>query len=304
MVKHVRIGILDMGSNAIRFSIVEASGAQHQTIESQRLPVRLGDHVFRTGRIPESIIIDTVDAFRRFRASCDRLLVSRTRTIATSAMREANNSDELLGRVRESSGFEIDIITGDEEAHLLKLGVETTIDLSIGRSMLIDVGGGSVEIAVVANGVVQNADSYPLGALRLGEMFHDAAPDQFLGLVRQHLKGLDRRFAEQIEGHDIDRCVGVGGNIDCLSDLITARVTAAKAQTIENCELNDLREELGSLAMLSIDERIAQRGLRPDRADTIVPAGAVYIHLAELAKATRIVVARTGIMAGLITTAR
>ena len=125
-----------------------------------------------------------------------------------------------------------------------------------------------------------------------------------MGLVRQHLKGLDRRFAEQIEGHDIDRCVGVGGNIDCLSDLITARVTAAKAQTIESCELSDLHEELGSLAMLSIDERIAQRGLRPDRADTIVPAGAVYIHLAELANATRIVVARTGIMAGLITTAR
>ena len=91
-----------MGSNAIRFLIAETVGTSHQTLESYRLPVRLGDAVFQTGRIPEAAIKDTVDAFRRFRATCERFGVKRTRAIATSAMRDANNRDVLIHRVQEA----------------------------------------------------------------------------------------------------------------------------------------------------------------------------------------------------------
>src|SRR5690606_36162346 len=180
MAEHARTGIVDMGSNAIRFMVAETSGSAHVTLENHRQPIRLGHAVFQTGRIPESAIAETVDAFRRFRATCDHLGVQRTRAIATSAMRDAQNSDALVARVREASGFEIDIISGTQEAYLLKLGVETKIDLSKGRSLLVDVGGGSVELVVVEDGNVASANSYRLGALRMLEAFGDSEATMFV----------------------------------------------------------------------------------------------------------------------------
>ena len=93
-------------------------------------------------QIPDATIADAVDAFRRFRTSCDRLGVQAQRAIATSAMRDARNSERIVDRVREASGFEIDVISGTQEAYLLKLGVETRLELGEGRSVLVDVGGG------------------------------------------------------------------------------------------------------------------------------------------------------------------
>ena len=90
-----------MGSNAIRFLIAETVGDEHRIVESHRLPVRLGRAVFQTGQIPEAAMADTVDAFRRFRTSCDRRGAALRRAIATSAMRDARNRDLLVDRVRE-----------------------------------------------------------------------------------------------------------------------------------------------------------------------------------------------------------
>ncbi|MGK0303926.1 MAG: exopolyphosphatase/guanosine-5'-triphosphate,3'-diphosphate pyrophosphatase, partial [Planctomycetota bacterium] len=144
MFEHVRIGIVDIGSNAIRFLIAETNGRDYRTVESHRLAVRLGQNVFQTGLIDEPAIAATADAFRKFRKSCDQNGVLRTRAIATAAMRSAKNGHDLIERVRDASQFEIDVISGAQEAQLLKLGIETKIDLSRGKSLLVDVGGGSV----------------------------------------------------------------------------------------------------------------------------------------------------------------
>jgi exopolyphosphatase/pppGpp-phosphohydrolase len=99
MTAPTRIGIIDMGSNAIRFQIAETTGGAVATLESHRLPVRLGREVFQTGQIPEETISAVVDGFRRFRASCERLQVRHVRAIATSAMRDAHNRDVLVDRL-------------------------------------------------------------------------------------------------------------------------------------------------------------------------------------------------------------
>ena len=111
MVEQTRTGIVDMGSNAIRFMIAEASGTEHRIVESHRLAVRLGLPVFQKGKIPAATIADIVDAFRRFRTSCDHQGAQLRRAIATSAMRDARNRDLLVDRVRQASGFEIDVIS-------------------------------------------------------------------------------------------------------------------------------------------------------------------------------------------------
>ncbi|MBX3463536.1 MAG: Ppx/GppA family phosphatase [Planctomycetes bacterium] len=297
-----RVGIVDMGSNAIRFLIAEATGPAVNVLENHRLPARLGRDVFHTGQIPDTTLADTVDAFRRFRATCDRLGVLRIRAIATSAMRDARNRDLLIDRVREACGIEIEVISGTQEAYLLKLGIEPVVNLQRGRSLLVDVGGGSVELVMVEDGQVTNADSYRLGALRMLEALRDSegSPESFVDLMRRHLRSLERRIADRFEGRSFDRYVAVGGNIESLTDLVHARSGPRRQDGIDCCSLDEADREVADLAQLTVPERIERRGLKPDRADTIVPAGIVYVRLGQLAGVDHLLVPRVGIKDGLL----
>ena len=298
-----RIGIVDMGSNAIRFLVAEANKGAIGILESHRLPVRLGRDVFHTGQIPEATLADVVDAFRRFRATCDRHGVRHVRAIATSAMRDARNRDLLVDRVRAAADIEIEVISGTQEAYLLKLGVESKVDLSSGRSLLVDVGGGSVEVVLVEKGQVTSADSYRLGALRMLESLRDAEAngENFVDLLHKHLRSLEHRIADRFEALRIDRYVAVGGNIDSLADLVGARTSLRRTAGVDTCALAEVQHEVDELAKMPLAERMEKRGLKPDRADTIVPAGIVYLHLGELAGVNDVLVPRVGIKDGLLT---
>ncbi len=288
-----------MGSNAIRMLVAEVGPSGTTIVENHRLPVRLGREVFASGQVPETLISNVVDAFRRFRATCDRFEVKQVRAIATSAVREARNRDVLIDRVRAASGIEIEVISGTQEAWLLARAVETRIDLQRGRSVLVDVGGGSVEIVVVENGQVVEADSYRLGALRLLSMLPDAQAtgETFVDLLQRHLRGLERRIGDHFAAGRIDRYVAVGGNIESLCDLVGPEPGQGD---IDSCRLDAARNEVLALAELSYDERMAKRGLKADRADTIVPAGVVYVRIGELAGCSHVLVPRVGIKDGLL----
>ncbi len=297
-----RVGIVDMGSNAIRFLVAEAAGNTVGILENHRLPARLGREVFHTGQIPDATLADTVDAFRRFRATCDRLAVQHIRAIATSAMRDARNRDLLIDRVRDACGIEIEVISGTQEAYLLKLGIEANVDLKQGRSLLVDVGGGSVEIVLVEDGQVTNADSYRLGALRMLEALRDSetSSESFVELLHKHMRSLERRILDRFENRTFDRYVAVGGNIDSLTDLVQAKLGVRRHEGVESCSLAELDQEVADLATMTVEQRMERRGLKPDRADTILPAGIVYVRLGQLAGVDRVLVPRVGIKDGLL----
>jgi exopolyphosphatase/guanosine-5'-triphosphate,3'-diphosphate pyrophosphatase len=297
-----RIGIVDMGSNAIRFMVAETTGGAIGVIENHRLPLRLGRHVFETGQIPEATMAEVVDAFRRFRATCDRLAVSHVRAMGTSAMRDARNRDLLIDRVRDGSGIEIEVISGTEEAYLLKLGVEKVVDLKQGGSLLVDVGGGSVEVVLIDKGQVTSADSYRLGTVRMLQALraNENGGESFVDLMQKHLKSLQRRITDRFESSRIDRYIAVGGNIESLADLLNGRRETRRKDGIEVCSLEELNDEVMSLARMSVVDRMEKRGLKPDRADTILPAGLVYVRLGELAGVNTLFVPRVGIKEGLL----
>jgi exopolyphosphatase/guanosine-5'-triphosphate,3'-diphosphate pyrophosphatase len=297
-----RLGIVDMGSNAIRMMVAEVAGKSIALLENHRLPLRLGREVFETGQLPEATISAVIDAFRRFRATCDRLGVQHVRAIATSAMREARNREVVIDRVRDATGIEIEVISGTQEAYLLVQAVQARCDLKEGRSVLVDVGGGSVEVVLVENGQVAGADSYRLGALRMLAAFPEAAADgeSFVDLLRQHLQGLERRISDRLGNERIDRYIAVGGNIESLADLVAPNGGERRAVSVDSCPLAALRTETMALAAMSYAERMRGRALKPDRADTIVPAGVVYVRIGELARVDRVLVPRVGIKDGLL----
>ena len=197
-----RIAAIDAGSNALRMTIANVNQAgQVEPIQSLRLPVRLGRDVFATGTLQEDTMRHAAEAFQQFARAARDLEVGQLRAIATSAMREAANRDILLDRISGSSGIEVEVISAAEEARLAHLAVSSVLNLKGKRALLIDIGGGSVEVTLSEARNIVSAESYKMGAVRLlqeldggrepaASIFADAKP--LTPLVRQYAESARR----------------------------------------------------------------------------------------------------------------
>lgn len=302
----VRYGVIDVGSNAIRLQLVETSEPDGEPIvlHRHREPVRLGRDVFLTGRIPPATQAAAAGVVRRFRALCDQYGAQQIRTIATAAVREAGNRAEVLARIHAESGLTPEVISGGQEAYYLSWAVAMRVDLSQGRSVLVDVGGGSVEVTLLDQGRVRAADSYPLGAVRLLELAaavgDKSEPVSIRDLLEQHVARFDHRIAGRIGEGAIDRFLATGGNIESLADLQAAQRRGSRPHGVESLSRTELGDWITRLASLSIAQRIERLGLVADRADVILPAAIVFDRIAGLAHASQVLVPRVGLGDGLV----
>ena len=156
----------------MRLKIVEVrSDGSPEEVFQRRAPIRLGHEVFLTGFLNQQAIEKAIEAFDGFREAIDKSKVHTTRAIATSATREAINGDKLVERIHSSSGIQLELISGGEEARLVQLAVSRKIDLHDKISLVIDIGGGSVEFDVIDHGLIVYSNSLRLGTVRLHETF-------------------------------------------------------------------------------------------------------------------------------------
>src|SRR6186713_51166 len=162
------IAAIDVGSNAIRLAIaaVDPSG-QYQIIHNSREPVRLGHDVFATGRISDVTTKAALAAFRRFRELLTRHSVTRYKAVATSALREAQNGQAFIALVAKRHRIAISLIGPEAEARLVHLAVKEHVHLNGKIAMLIDIGGGSVEISLGNKSGILSTQSYRMGSVRL-----------------------------------------------------------------------------------------------------------------------------------------
>src|SRR5271165_2077653 len=166
---------VDIGSNSVRLKIARLT--QHRLIEIQedREVTRLGESVFRSSFLSPEAIATTVKVLRRFHRAVQNAGVDSVRVVATSALRDARNSRAFLEWVRSSTGWNIEIISGLEEARLIHLGIISRGRLGASTALLVDLGGGSCELTVSRNNQIRDTFSLPLGAVRLTDEFlrHD-----------------------------------------------------------------------------------------------------------------------------------
>src|SRR5512134_124521 len=145
----IRCAGMDVGSNAFRLVIAEfKTPTQYRVLERVRVPVRLGESVFKGGRIEPGTMEAALDAFRTFRRTMESHGVVVHRAVATSATREARNRAAFMERVHSETGIDVELIQGAEEARLVALGVRARVALDRGLTVILDVGGGSSEIAL------------------------------------------------------------------------------------------------------------------------------------------------------------
>lgn len=268
-------------------------------VDHMRAPIRLGHSVFVTGKLDPAAIDACVDALKRFRDHLEARPVHAYRAVVTASARDAANADELLVRAKEEAGIELEAISGSEEARLINLAVQSKLPLDDKRALLVDLGGGSLELTEVHRGEVRRSTSLEIGTVRLLESFlgakHQPVSDARERLLREHIERMLDPVRESFTGEAYDVVAGTGGNFDALAQLCPA--AGAKLPTID---VKAARELLPELRRMTPEERRERYGMRPDRADVIVPALYVILRVAELAKAERIVTPGVGLKEGVL----
>lgn len=321
-----RFGAIDVGSNAIRLRVVEVhqpskdasqldlglpAGGEWREVSSQRAAVRLGSEVFLTGKLAPASIGAACAALRDFKNAMDDARVDAYRAVATSAVREASNSATLVERARREAGIDLEVIEGVEEARIIALAVARRLDHGSGDALLVDVGGGSTELTHLHDGEHAFSVSLPIGTVRLLESFmspkREGDPPKGAALDRRGARllkeAVGRALGEampQLEKHHFALLVGTGGNVETLADLCPLAVDRMPGARHRAIDVAAMRAFYNKAIKLSASERRDAYGLRPDRADTIVPATAIFMCVAEAFDKSAIAAPGVGLKEGIL----
>jgi exopolyphosphatase/guanosine-5'-triphosphate,3'-diphosphate pyrophosphatase len=219
--------------------------------------------------------------------------------VATSAVREAKNKHQFVEQIFKKSKIQIEVIDGIEEARLIHLAVHKELDLHNKKIMLIDIGGGSVEITFSENGYMSATKSFPMGTVRILDHLqkrHLTEKDLNL-IIGDFLEPLIHHIESQQGSHQLDFAVGTGGNLECMGKLRKLILGKTPTTHLTYKELTSILEEVKKI---SIKDRQAQLDMRPDRVDVIVPAMTLVQTILRLSETQRLVIPGVGLRDGLL----
>ncbi|HKV54009.1 MAG TPA: Ppx/GppA phosphatase family protein [Candidatus Binataceae bacterium] len=274
----MRLAAIDVGSNSVHMLIADVSADGHfQVIDRVKEMVRLGRRSFTTGLLTEESMAMAVRALAHFKRLADARHVDRMGAVATSAVREARNRSEFIKRTKREAGLDVEVISGQEEARLIYRAARHAMGLEGGPHLLVDVGGGSVELVLVKDGRALWMKSVKLGAARLTERFLSSDPPSTV-----QRKRLERHLEEQIgelmksaRQARVVRAIGTSGTINTIVAMARAargeelgRLHGATASAAEVTRLCQALVEANSAMRASLP------GIDPKRIDQM-PAAAM-----------------------------
>lgn len=248
-----------------------------------RIPLRLGEEAFIDGRISDRKADKLSKTMQSFRNLIEVNDTKHFKACATAAMREAENGQEVIKKVFEETGVLIEIVDGSREAEIIYANhIAETMD-SDQAYLYIDVGGGSTELTLMADGEIKQSRSFPIGTLKvLNNQVKDETWDELETFV-QPFHDLNKRIV----------AIGTGGNINKLYKLY-GNTSAG------NIDFSQLQESLDHLQGYTYAERVTQLGLKPDRADVIIPANEIFLFIMERVGIDTVVVPKIGLSDGII----
>ncbi|NVO01544.1 MAG: exopolyphosphatase [Bacteroidetes bacterium] len=286
--QNLNLAAIDIGSNAARLlisQVLETENEHPQFIKVNlvRVPLRLGFDVFESGYISKQKEEDIVDTLLAYKKLMKIHRVSYYKICATSAMRDAINSKEVIARVKELTDVEIKVINGKEEAAIIfENHIENFLDKDHSY-LYIDVGGGSTELTLFDNNQLIFNETFNVGTVRMLKSNGDNKEWQ---RMKEFVKS-EVNYSNNLMG------IGSGGNINKVASL--AKIKGGKPLSIET-----LKEYYDNLSELSVEERMKKYNLREDRADVIVPALQIYTNIMRWANINEIHAPKFGLADGII----
>ena len=296
------LGVIDIGSNAIRLQVVRLfEDGRHTVVLDDRDTVRLGSEVFRTGVVSDEAASAVVKIVARFARAAQGRGVDGIRAVATSALREARNSAEVLRAV--------EVISGEREAEIIARGVLTGYAGLPRNLVLADIGGGSTEVSVIGDGRIQLGVSLPLGSSRLTEMFcrTDPLSHEDESSLREFIRAeLSRSIPASLA--PVRLLIGSAGTFGAVGNFIRRRVSTSTGQAAREKNfqgsprftLQELTRACACLAHMSLEQRRKTRGIEERRAEIIVAGSILLQELAAYFSVEKFRGARRGLRDGLM----
>lgn len=285
-----KYGAIDIGSNAVRLliaNIIEDKGKETKFKKSSlvRVPIRLGADAFVTGKISENNYDRMVNAIRAFSLLMKVHGVERYKACATSAMREASNGKDIVRKIHQECGIEIDIIDGAKEAAIIAATDLKYLINSDETYLYVDVGGGSTEFTLFSNGKLIKSKSFKIGTVRL------------INNPKEKNKKIFSKVHDWISKNTKEykriSLIGSGGNINKIFKMSGLDAGRPISYVYLNAQLEFLKK-------MTYEERISELSLNPDRADVIVPATKIYLSAMKWSGARRIYVPKIGLSDGIV----
>jgi exopolyphosphatase/guanosine-5'-triphosphate,3'-diphosphate pyrophosphatase len=279
----MKIGVIDVGTNAAKLKICKVNSEEISTLYQTRIPLRLGDDVFDNERISETKKEQFIHTIQAFYSTCLAFEVDKIRAVATSAMRIAQNAEEIIREIKSNVKLDLEVISGDEEARLIQEGLSLLDFDKTKPYLIIDVGGGSTEISVFQNEEKIAAKSFELGAIRLLRHKENETIWQDLTDWLTNSIGIEQEI----------RVFGTGGNINKVHKILAT----SNSDQISLFKIKELHQEMFPL---TFQERMTKFDLKVDRADVIVPAMEIFIFILEKLQVNSISIPKIGLSDGII----
>jgi exopolyphosphatase / guanosine-5'-triphosphate,3'-diphosphate pyrophosphatase len=275
------VSFIDIGTNSVRLLVVRLNpNHSYSILSQQKQQVRLGEGEFEKDEILPEAIERLVIVCKKLSDLARTFKTDEFVAVATSAMREAANQHEILHLLRQEALLDVRVISGQEEARLIYLGVSSGTNLGDRKAFFIDIGGGSTEIAIGGERDYRYLESFKLGAIRLSNMYlsetitHPVSQDQFRK-IQQHIKDAIIHSVQKVRGENPDIAIGSSGTIMNLAEI--AHRTLHQNENIKEPVLfyEDLKKVVDLLCSLPLEDRRKVPGINPERADIIIPGAAI-----------------------------
>ncbi|MBQ9358249.1 MAG: hypothetical protein IJT95_01750 [Abditibacteriota bacterium] len=296
-----RFGIIDLGSNSCRLYIMEQQGGKPVMIRRERRVVRLGSGSFGKRTLQAEGMLRASSCLAEFRDILAAEGITRCGAFATSAVRDADNREEFIDLVRETSGIELRVLSGEEEARAVYKGLQANLPLTEQTDLFLDIGGGSTEVICADKRDIRFLRSFQTGAVRLFESsLNDTgrvAPAAYARLKNRAAEILEAlgTYAAQNPIHVFYGTSGTVLNL-CAATAYRLGEDPYETHTIAAVEL---RRTIALLADMTLEEKRQAPGIIPDRADIIIAGAAILDAVLELAGASSVTTTDFSIKDGL-----
>jgi exopolyphosphatase/guanosine-5'-triphosphate,3'-diphosphate pyrophosphatase len=298
----MRLAAVDIGTNSVKYLLAEADGEKGGIVLKDAVKItKLGEGLRGSGLISSSAIQRTAYAVKEFVADAKKNGADAVRIVGTMALRTASNACELSDKLRELTGIETEVLSGEEEALLSFSGAVSGFDLSnVNRYCTIDTGGGSTELVFAEKGEIVCKASLKTGALLLTEKFfsNDTILEEDLEKAGYELKQV---FDSVKPPFKVDMAVGIGGNVTSMAS-VYKRMEEYDPEEAHGTVLpeEEVERQIGEYSVKSPEERRKIPGLDPERADIILAGACIIRYAMRFAGCTEIVVSDRGLRHGIL----
>src|SRR3954464_12354750 len=273
---------VDIGSNSVRLKIARLQAGRLRALHEDREVTRLGEGVFGSGFLTPESISETVKVLRRFHRTTQQIVTDTVRVVATSALRDARNSQAFLEWVRSATGWRVEIVSGVEEARLIHLGLVSGSRVDQVPTLMMDLGGGSCELTISHRGHIRDAVSLPLGAVRLTNEFlrHDPARKGELKRLHGFVTREVNRVAKRIGSARVRNVIATSGTAAALAAVAShlRQGRNRRRMIVSRAQMNRIAQRL---ARLPVVDRRKIEGIGPRRAEIVVAGAIVYRELLD-----------------------